>query len=158
MNFKEQYKAAFSEIHASEDIVERLCEVKDMKDHTLKITKSKKKFMALLAAAIFAATSAVAVSAGALNGAFDNIRMYINGQEVSASDYVNGGKIQLGDNEEFTIELSNLADDVSGYDVSVYITNDIEDGVSTAKITVDSEESPEQSAGNSGNEVNSEAN
>lgn len=124
MNFKEQYKAAFSEIHASEEIVEKLCEVKDMKDHTIKITKNKKKFMALLAAAIFTATSAIAVSAGALNGAFDNIRMSINGQEVSASDYVNGDKIQLGENEEVIIEVTNLPD---AEEVTIEVTDLPED-------------------------------
>lgn len=125
MNFKEQYKAAFSEIHASEDIVERLCEVKDMKGNTIKITKSKKKFMALLATAIFVATSAVAVNAGALNGAFDNIRLYINGKEVSASDYVNGDKIKLGDDGEFVVEFSGLPEDVSGYDATVYVEDEL---------------------------------
>lgn len=129
MNFKEQYKAAFSEIHASEDIVERLCEVKDMKGNTIKITKSKKKFMALLAAAIFVATSAAAVSAGALNGALDNIRMYINGKEVSASDYVNVDKKQIGDDQTFTYELSELPDDAN-IEISVE-----EDGVSAVILT-----------------------
>lgn len=91
MNFKEQYKSTFSEIHASGETITRICEVTRMKGingNKARAAKSKKVFISLLAAAVFAATSAVAVSAGAMDDVFGNIHMYINGEEVSASDYI----------------------------------------------------------------------
>ena len=134
MNFKEQYKATFSEIHPSEDIVERLCEVKNMKGNTVKMTKNKKKFMALIAAAIFAATSAVAVSAGtgALDDTLDNLHMYIDGKEVSASDYIehDDGAVEnqeSGGSYEVSVDLPEGSHEVSidGYAVNV-IYDDVE--------------------------------
>lgn len=89
MNFKSQYKSTFSEIHASEEIIERICEVNDMVlINKTNSGKNKKIFMTLLAAAAFAAISAVSVSAGAADEISNAFRLFINGKEVSASDYV----------------------------------------------------------------------
>ena len=114
MNFREQYKSTFSEIHASEELKEKLMEAKKMEGNKIKITKNKKKITAILIAAALAATSAVAVSAGELGDVFHNLRLFINGKEVSASDYVDvsGDSIKLtphGD-DEYVIDVDNSSE------------------------------------------------
>ncbi len=111
MNFKEQYRSAFSEIQASEETITRICEVTMMKginESKARAAKSKKIFISMLAAAIFTATSAVAVSAGAMDDMFGNIRMYINGEEVSASDYIAADTDSVVD---ITFDMDELPED-----------------------------------------------
>lgn len=136
MNFKEQYKSAFSEIHASEETISRICEVTTMKginENKAIAAKSKKIFISLLAAAIFTATSAVAVSAGALDDVFGNIRMYINGEEVSASDYIN-------QDNNFVLEIDDLPEDSS---TVVMTTEQDADGKYSYNIIVSNEAASE---------------
>lgn len=115
MNFKEQYKSTFSEIHASEELKKKLLEANEMEGKKLKITKNKKKITAILIAAALAVTSAVVVSAGELNDAFKNFRLFINGKEVSASDYIdnNGMKLILCDDDEVVLEVYDTFDNAN---------------------------------------------
>lgn len=145
MNFKEQYKSAFSEIHASEETISRICEVTTMKginENKAIAAKSKKIFISLLAAAIFTATSAVAVSAGALDDVFGNICMYINGEEVSASDYINQDNyfaLDEGDNT-ITFKIDDLPEDSS---TVVITTEQGADGTYSSNIIVSNESASE---------------
>ena len=100
MNFKEQYRATFSEIHASEELKKKCINAKNKEGKVIPLTKNKKKVMAILAAAVLAATSAVVVNAaeadsGVLGSAWKNLKMYINGTEVSASDYADGDQFKI---------------------------------------------------------------
>lgn len=135
MNFKEQYKSTFSEIHASEKMKQKLLsEAKDMKGNTIKMTKGKKKITALLIAAALAATSAVAVNAGALNEAVENIKLFINGEEVSASDYLNddGLKVTTEDGGEFVFYNIDLPEGVEDAKIEIHLDETDEDGHSSS--------------------------
>ena len=139
MNFKEQYRSAFSEIQASEETITRICEVTMMKginESKARAAKSKKIFISMLAAAIFTATSAVAVSAGAMDDMFGNIRMYINGEEVSASDYIAADTVKIEDGGNVvTFDMDELPEDSV-----VYIqTDEGEDGSYQSSVIVSNE-------------------
>lgn len=141
MNFKEQYKATFSEIHASEELTQKLLEAKNMEGKTIKITKGKKKIMAILIAAALAVTSAVAVSAAALNDSLlDNIKMYINGKEVSASDYFDDGSIKLvsedDDENVYVFEMNDLPEDLEDVEIEMHLDELDDDGVRTSSVTI----------------------
>lgn len=115
MNFKEQYKSTFSQIHASEELMKKLLEAKEMESKRVKITKNKKKITAMLIAAALAVTSAVAVSAGELNDAFQNFRVFVNGKEVSTSDYVSNddSKLILHGNDEYIDYVIETSEDAN---------------------------------------------
>ena len=150
MNFKEQYRATFSEIHASEEMKKKCFNVKNKEGKAIQLTKNKKKVMAILAAAALAAASAVAVNAaeadsGVLGSAWKNLKMYINGTEVSASDYVDGDQFKItSDNGDIVIyKADNLPELGDGEDgevtVSVELINDDEGHSTSVSIT---EEAP----------------
>lgn len=140
MNFKEQYKSTFSEIHASEKMKQKLLsEAKDMKGNTIKMTKGKKKITALLIAAALAATSAVVVNAGALNEAVENVKLFINGEEVSASDYIteDGLKVTTEDGDEFVFYNIDLPEGVENAKFEMYLDEIDEDTHSSSVVITD---------------------
>lgn len=140
MNFKEQYQATFSEIHASEEMKQKvLQEAKEMEGKTVKITKGKKIIISILAAAALAVTSAVAVSAGALNEAVENIKLFINGEEVSASDYISedGKRIYKKDGSEFVFYNIELPEGVEDAEIEMYLDEIDEDAYSSSVAVTD---------------------
>ena len=94
MNFKEEYRSTFSQIHASEALQQKMMEATEMEGKTMSLTKRKKIIISILIAAALVVGSAIAVSAGALNQAVEHIKLFINGEEVSASDYLSENGIR----------------------------------------------------------------
>ena len=141
MNFKEQYKATFSEIRASETITRKLPEVKNMEGKTTRLTKGSKKMMAILVAAALAATSAVVVSAAALGGAaLDHIKLFVNGKEVSASDYMDGHDVKLTyDDGEINLFLPQSEED-DEFEIRVEQDENEEERICSTTVTIISDD------------------
>lgn len=141
MNFKEQYKSTFSEIHASETITRKLPEVKNMEGKTTRLTKGSKKMMAILVAAALAATSAVVVSAAALGGAaLDHIKLFVNGKEVSASDYIDGHDVKLTyDDGEINLFLPQSEED-DEFEIRVEQDENEEERICSTTVTIISDD------------------
>lgn len=142
MNFKEQYKATFSEIRASETITRKLPEVKNMEGKTTRLTKGSKKMMAILVAAALAATSAVVVSAAALGGAaLDHIKLFVNGKEVSASDYIDGHDVKLtyDDDGEINLYLPQSEED-DEFEIRVEQDENEEERICSTTVTIISDD------------------
>ena len=153
MNFKEQYRATFSEIHASEEMKKKCFNVKNKEGKAIQLTKNKKKIMAILAAAALAAASAVAVNAaeadsGVLGSAWKNLRMYINGTEVSASDYVDGDQFKItSDNGDIVIyKADDLPEQGDGEDGGVTVSVEIHDDETHSASVSITEEAPPTAA------------
>ena len=136
MNFKEEYRSTFSQIHASEALQQKIMEATEMENKTMNLTKSKKVIISILAAAALAVGSALAVSAGALNEAVENIRLFINGEEVSASDYLSedGVKVITEDGGEFIIYNFDLLDGAESAEIEMYLDEVGEDAHSTSVV------------------------
>ncbi len=136
MNFKEEYRSTFSQIHASEALQQKIMEATEMENKTMNLTKSKKVIISILAAAALAVGSALAVSAGALNEAVENIRLFINGEEVSASDYLSedGVKVITEDGGEFIIYNFDLPDGAESAEIEMYLDEVGEDAHSTSVV------------------------
>lgn len=139
MNFKEQYQSTFSQLHVSETMTKKILEAKEMERNKRNITKSKKKFMAILAAAILTAGCGAAVSASAVNGTLESIKMYINGKEVSASDYMDNGTLKVeGKDDEYYFEFNYSPDEIpEGDEIRLELeTDEYKNGYSSATAIV----------------------
>lgn len=141
MNFKEQYKSTFSEIRASETITRKIPEVKNMEGKTTRLTKGSKKMMAILVAAALAATFAVVVSAAALGGAaLDHIKLFVNGKEVSASDYMDGHDVKLTyDDGEINLFLPQSEED-DEFEIRVEQDENEEERICSTTVTIISDD------------------
>lgn len=139
MNFKEEYRSTFSEIHASETLRRNIMEATEMEINKKRFAKNKKIIISVLVAAALAAGSAVAVSAGAWHQAVEKIRLFINGQEVSASDYINKDGIELvGEDGEFQIELNDLPEDPTGIEITLQTESGKDSHTASVTVTQDS--------------------
>lgn len=123
MNFKEEYRSTFSQIHASEALQQKMMEATEMEGKTMSLTKRKKIIISILIAAALVVGSAVAVSAGALNQTVEHIKLFINGEEVSASAYLSENGIELivekADEEACQFELRGLPEDLEGVEIEI---------------------------------------
>lgn len=152
MNFKEEYRSTFSQIQASEALQQKIMEATEMENKTMNLTKSKKIIISILAAAALAVGSALAVSAGALNEAVVNIKLFINGEEVSASDYFSedGVKVITEDGGEFICYNFDLPEGAESAEFEMYL-DEVDEGAISTLIAVEGDvntdkEEPEQAA------------
>ncbi len=117
MSNKELYKRTFSQIHASEDKVKEIIQMKDTKKHRRIIGKR----IFIIAACVGCALSAMMVvnasTDGAISKAVQSIFITVDGQEKEVDAVVyydkDGNKITEGEFDENKIQIKQRKDDKS---------------------------------------------
>lgn len=135
MSNKELYKRTFSQIHASEDKVKEIIQMKDTKKHRRIIGKR----ILIIAACVGCALSAMMVvnasTDGAISKAVQSIFITVDGEkkEVDAIVYYDeeGNKVTEGEFDENKIQIKQGKDDKS---VEFSIEGEGEDGSYTYNI------------------------
>lgn len=147
----DNYKKAFSNIRPSDERLERIFDMTEKKKRARGVKKGLIAVMAVIVALMCGALTANAATDGAL---FDGVRLIINGEEVSISDYLPVIRSYINDDgevvDEYTFALPEGEDSISLEEVA----DSVPEGNATISVETESEGETESTTSNVNYEVN----